>query len=710
MADVQVTFGASIERLVDGVEGARSAIEGFKSEVEHIAEAFGIAFSIEKVSEFIDSMGELGEQTERMSAILGVSTEQIGRLDAIAKGSGSSTEGLARAFEVFQANLQKAQSGTGPAAEALKALGLSAKDFINLPFEQQLGKFADAQARFADGGNKLAIVRALWGRMGDDLIPLFDKGSKGFEELAGMAERAGTTLSGKTAAAFEETHLKLTELGMSVEGLGIRAFRALEPVIDKAATALTKFIESIDQTTITNAMKAVGAVIVNLLEDISTFFIEAIRWIDEMVAKLNDLGSFDWKRTGLNFLDPNLGDMFLGKAKTIDGALGEIEDTAKSRTDAIRKLADQYRDAIAKFSPAQGAEGAAAVKPPAPSFDASGGASKAAAEQFQTQIKLADEEYKQTQEHLASEVKLHELTYEQETQALLAALAKRHDAENAQIDGELVLYARGSAGYQKVIAEREQLDAKYAAEHQKIIDQAAEHEAAEWKSVADQMSGAFNSQLKSLLDGTESWGQAMKKIFADLALKFIETQITETVETAATVARNVALHLSGEAAKTSATVAGASTRTAAEEGSSAAIAGAKIAEVIVSIEADVAKIFTGITAFLSSFLGPAAPAVALGIAGGVGALAISKIGKFEEGAYNIPGTMLAMLHPNEMVLDAGNATSARKMFEGGGGGSGGFQVNINGPVIGTQAWINQLLPQLSRAVYAHQAANPSSYP
>src|SRR5579862_8718281 len=114
MADVQLTFGASLEPLIKGVEGARSAIESMRDSTDRVTEgakslleAFGLAFSVEKIGENIDRMAELGVQTERSMATLGLSSEQVGTLSGIAKLTGGTMEGLSTSIERMSLNIQK---------------------------------------------------------------------------------------------------------------------------------------------------------------------------------------------------------------------------------------------------------------------------------------------------------------------------------------------------------------------------------------------------------------------------------------------------------------------------------------------------------------------------------------------------------------------------------------------------------------------------
>jgi hypothetical protein len=67
-------FFDSLKEGLEGIEGVKKSIEGFAALVAG-------AFAVREIKEFVESMGELGEQTERTAKILGLSTEEVGRLN-----------------------------------------------------------------------------------------------------------------------------------------------------------------------------------------------------------------------------------------------------------------------------------------------------------------------------------------------------------------------------------------------------------------------------------------------------------------------------------------------------------------------------------------------------------------------------------------------------------------------------------------------------
>jgi hypothetical protein len=179
-----------------------------------------------------------------------------------------------------------------------------------------------------------------------------------------------------------------------------------------------------------------------------------------------------------------------------------------------------------------------------------------------------------------------------------------------------------------------------------------------YQSLANTIEGAFNSQLRGLISGTENWHTAFKNALEDLLIKFIE--FTE---------QTVAQHLIGEAMKTAATTTGVAARTGAEEAGAAASIGAQGAAMVRSILSSAAEAFAGVFGFLAPLMGPfaAGPAAAAQatVASMAGAVASADIGMWQ-----VPDDMLTLVHHNELIMPAAEASAFRSML-GGESGSGG---------------------------------------
>ena len=271
-------------------------------------------------------------------------------------------------------------------------------------------------------------------------------------------------------------------------------------------------------------------------------------------------------------------------------------------------------------------------------------------------IKDADDAYKLTADKLGSQVQLHQISYDQETAALLSALDTRYKAEQAVFIAELALAQKGTAEYQRILNTENAADDKYLLERQKATEKAAEEDAKQWKAAADQVAGAFNSQLKGLLAGTTSWSQAMKNISADLVLKFIQNQVKATAEFLASKASELTTHVATETAKTTATTAGSAVRTAME------LASGKVSifEVIgeraeIDLRLSAGQTAAEVSAAVAPEAGPAAPAIGLAAGGAIIAGATGIFASADVGTDYVVRSGLAVIHQGEKIIPVGES-------------------------------------------------------
>ena len=187
----------------------------------------------------------------------------------------------------------------------------------------------------------------------------------------------------------------------------------------------------------------------------------------------------------------------------------------------------------------------------------------------------------------------------------------------------------------------------------------------EFQSFAGSIEQAFNSQLRGLVSGAETWRGAFRYVLEDLSIKFAEWAET-------TAAR----HGAAEAVKTAATTTGAAARAGAEEAGAAASMGAQGAAMIRSILSSAAETFAGVFGFLSPIMGPfaAGPAAAAqtAVAGMAGSVASADIGMWQ-----VPQDMLTLVHYNELVMPAAEAGAFRSLLADGfaGGASGAVHIH-----------------------------------
>jgi hypothetical protein len=278
----------------------------------------------------------------------------------------------------------------------------------------------------------------------------------------------------------------------------------------------------------------------------------------------------------------------------------------------------------------------------------------------------------------------------------------------------------GQISEQATKAYRKLLDLQqnYASQVQNSNNQLVMDYVQRWQSAFQTVASSFASAMQGIITGTMNLQRAVTQVFNAILGFILQTiakwvaehlaalvgitlahqaqQITITTTTAAgetvrstitmgAAAKDIALTatkttaaVTAETAKTTAVMTGCAARSAAEATSASTGMFAQVGAAISSIMASAAKTFAGIFGFLSPIMGPAA--VGPAAAGEASVMAATSLVAFDLGAWNIPKTMLGVLHPGEMIVPERFAEGYRNAAGGGaelGGGRGGGEMHAH---------------------------------
>lgn len=746
--EVDIKVSANTEQLESSLDGAREQLGKLKESAESVAESFrsmleiaGISLGLEGIKSWVESMGQLGNSTETFMAKLGIGAQTVGEFSGVAKLAGLSIDGVATSFERMALNVQRStRSAFNPAAEGLKVLGISAKDLINLPADQYFGKLADAVGKFNPSMNLTTALMSVGGRGVASLLPILLGGKEHFEQMSAAIQATGATLTDLQAHNFAATDEKIGLLGLSIQGFGIKVFDTLRPAIDAAIEAFTRFVQSIKADDIRNAVSTIANYLIGFAQQVANVFIGlggisdsfqsqmskmnanvgitltgfAARFyhfgedvVAGLTAAINKIGEllgyvgrffqtvggylgefFGWLDKINNFqLSGGIAatnkesdesqkrnqfssaqvDLFGGAGKnTVDD---DSADKRKKQVDAVNSWADSLRNVTADLLKTTEATNTNtnSVKQNAAAMNMNG------AQQLQAQLKQIDTQiaswktyYDQTKTLDTDEVTRFAMTEGQKTADLRSVLDIRWQMDQEYYNKEIEL-AGGNVAMvaeleRKKIADLDAINKEYASLQSAQLKQSV----TEWEGAVSTLSSSWNSQIKGLLAGTTSWATAMKNIVSDLVIKIIEKLEEIAVVKPLTSILSSSLGAPSEML-------------------------GSITKMITSLLGPMAA---GFTTFFAPILGPAAPAAGAALA----ASEIATVAKLEVGTNYVPQTGLAMLHQGEAVIPASQNMAPF---------SGGSSVNINGPVIGTTAFVNSMIQQIARGMSSYQRLTPS---
>jgi hypothetical protein len=203
-----------------GLAGAAGGLSGALGSLVPLATGAGLAAMAKGAIDAADNMNDLSQKT-------GVSVESLSKFQQAANASGTSIEGVGGAMIKLNKGLA---AGTGPAADALKALGLSATDASGKlkTTDTVMLEVADKFAKMPDGAGKTALALQLFGKAGADMIPLLNGGSKAITDLS-------ATMTGDFAKGADSLNDKLAALQGKLLALGVNIGTALMPALNVIA-------------------------------------------------------------------------------------------------------------------------------------------------------------------------------------------------------------------------------------------------------------------------------------------------------------------------------------------------------------------------------------------------------------------------------------------------------------------------------------------
>lgn len=271
---ISLGFAVDPKQLTDAERQAKAA-------ADRVTEAWGkVATAIRNTGLVVGGVGgamfKLAERSAAAAAAIDdmaqrtrASARDLQRLKFAAEQSGTTIDVVAGALKALDVALVEGAKATGPAHDALRALGLTAAELVDLPAEQKFATIADAIGKIENPALKTRTAMALFGGAGDALLPLLSQGSSGIRQLGDEAERLGLVMSDAAiqgAAKFDDELTKVKaqvgavsrEIGMALLPAVTSMLRHFDDVI-KVAGGLAVAFGGIKAVTLAHDLGLVGS-------------------------------------------------------------------------------------------------------------------------------------------------------------------------------------------------------------------------------------------------------------------------------------------------------------------------------------------------------------------------------------------------------------------------------------------------------------------
>lgn len=229
MADVKIVIGAQDDasRVLSRVQAGLGSVQSVASKVGGVLGIMGgisvgaFASMVKGSIDSVDALNDIKDAT-------GASIENISALEDVAARTGTEMGTVTTALVKLNGVLKDADPGSKQEA-ALKAIGLSAKELKDLDPAEALLKTATALQGFADDGNKARIVQELFGKSLKEVAPLL-------KDLAEQGKLVATVTT-EQAEEAEKFNKELFAMQKNAVDAGRYLTENLVSGINKAAAA-----------------------------------------------------------------------------------------------------------------------------------------------------------------------------------------------------------------------------------------------------------------------------------------------------------------------------------------------------------------------------------------------------------------------------------------------------------------------------------------
>lgn len=220
-----------------GAEGAMRGLGGSVAGLSGVMGALAPLLSVAGIMALGTKAIETGDKLFDMAQRTGTSVEALARFSKAAAMNGTDIDGVAKALgKLSKGMMDAATSGSGPAAEALRMLGISATDASGKlrGADDVMLDVADRFRSMPDGAQKTALALQLFGKSGAEMIPMLNQGSEAIGKLS-------VKMTAAFAAKADEYSDKMRALTGTVNSLGITVADVLLPTLISMTERLTGF-------------------------------------------------------------------------------------------------------------------------------------------------------------------------------------------------------------------------------------------------------------------------------------------------------------------------------------------------------------------------------------------------------------------------------------------------------------------------------------
>lgn len=244
------------EKFAEQLRQIRSSI---KEAAEYVKEPIRAQFVItagdiysgakSALKQLASLLGSTGDEFDKMSGRTGLSTSSLSEYAHAAQMCGADISNVEGALKSMQAQTLAALNGVKESSEIFARLGIDVASFQALSPEAQFEEMARAIAAIEDPTIRAGEAMKIFGADGQKLLPLFNAGTTGLQDMRKEARELGVSINAETAKIGADFVDATTRLKESIKGVGLSLAKLATPYVVSFANALAKAISAVSQFT-----------------------------------------------------------------------------------------------------------------------------------------------------------------------------------------------------------------------------------------------------------------------------------------------------------------------------------------------------------------------------------------------------------------------------------------------------------------------------
>jgi len=330
------TTGPVFATLTRSLGLVRKAIFSFRTALVGVAGAAGLGLLVKSSLDSIDTLGKTAQK-------LGVTSQALQKLRYASNLAGVETRTVDMAVQRFTRRLSEAANGTGEAKDALKELGLNAKELAKQPLDKQMLALADAFDDVQSSGDKVRLAFKLFDSEGVAFVNTLEGGSAALREMFNEAEGLGFILSSSAVRGVEEANDAIMKLGTMFGGVRDQLVAALAPALRELVDLMrNKLVAAIEKAGgIKKFAKELAIGVINLVEQVAKAIYRFAEQSQTVILGMVDAASVLASTFSKDFADRirNFSESFRRLPKTFDVSLfNDLRAAVKATSDGVDGL------------------------------------------------------------------------------------------------------------------------------------------------------------------------------------------------------------------------------------------------------------------------------------------------------------------------------------------------------------------------------------